>query len=65
MARKRIPSQAVMVGTVAGGGIGQIIVQAAQEFGVGMGPATASIATILLSLAFGYFSRGGRKGEAD
>lgn len=54
-----------MVGALAGVPVGQVIVQAAQEFGVQVGPASASLAATLLSLAFAYFARGGRKGEAQ
>lgn len=63
--RSRAPSQAVVVGAVAGVPVGQVIVQAAQELGADIGPGTASLAATLLSLAFAYFARGGRKGESE
>jgi hypothetical protein len=63
-ARSKVPSAAIMVGGAVGVPVGQIAVQAAQEFGVQVGPATASLAATLLSLAVAYFTRGGRKGES-
>ena len=62
--KSKVPSAALMVGAAAGVPVGQIVVQAAQEFGVGMGPATATLAGTLISLLFGYFAPGGRKGDA-
>lgn len=64
MKRSGRPSTALVVGTVAGVPVGQMIVQAAQEFGVQMGPASASLLGTLLSLAFAYWAPGGRKGDA-
>lgn len=62
--RSKAPSMAVTVGTVAGIPVGQIVVQSAQEFGLEIGPATASLVSILLSALFAYFAPGGRRGDA-
>lgn len=64
MKQSKVPSTALLVGTVAGVPVGQVVVQAAQEFGVQMGPASATLLGTLISLAFAYFSPGGRKGDA-
>lgn len=63
-ARKRVPSRALLVGGLVGAPIGPVVVQAAQEFGVNIGPATAALGGSLLSLLFAYFSKGGRRGES-
>lgn len=55
----------MIVGTVASAPVVPMVVQAAQELGVKVGPATASLGATLLAGLFAYLARGGRKGEAD
>lgn len=62
--RSKIPSRAVVVGSVAGVPVGQLLVQAAQELGAEIGPATGGLLASLISLVLAYCTRGGRKGEA-
>lgn len=65
MARRKAPSRAVTVGTTAGGVIGTVIEIGAAAAGVPLPTGTGAALGAALTSLFSYFTRGGRKGEAD
>lgn len=63
--RNLTPSRSVAVGTPVGGAAGVLLTVALQALGV---PVTAELAAALgtvIGAAVAYFTRGGRKGEAQ
>lgn len=71
MARKKKPSRAVATGTVAGGGLTPLVLWGLSAAGVPLpgDPVAAAqlgaAAAGVLAGVVGFFTRGGRQGEAD
>lgn len=63
--RNLTPSRSVAMGAPVGGAIGVVITFALNAIGVPMTPEFASAIGTVVAGIVAYFSRGGRKGEAE